>query len=186
LAALTGCAVGPSYVKPSTQVPANWSAHPDSLLTTRNAPDRDWWKVFNDPTLDSLIALAYHQNLPLQVAGLRIMEARAQLGIAVGRQYPQVQVGVASATAIGLTEPQAHVGQTDRNLWDFQVGFDAAWEADIWRKYGRGKRAEQANYLASIASYDDVLVTLTAEVARTYAAVRTFEVLLLQARTNAD
>ena len=186
LSALTGCAVGPSYVKPASQVPSNWSAHPDSLLTTRNAPDRDWWKVFADATLDSLIALAYHQNLPLQVAGLRIMEARAQLGIAVGKQYPQVQVGVASATAVGLTEPQSHVGQTDRNLWDFQVGFDAAWEADLWRKYSRGKKAEQANYLASIANYDDVLVTLTAEVARAYAAVRTFEVLSAQARANAD
>jgi NodT family efflux transporter outer membrane factor (OMF) lipoprotein len=141
--------------------------------------------VFNDPTLDSLVQLAYHQNLPLQIAGLRILEARALLGIAVGNRYPQLQVAFGSATAVGLSKHAANSVLADHNFWDYQVGFDAAWELDFWRKFANAVSAEEATLLASVADYDDALVSLTAEVARTYAIIRTFETLILYAQQNA-
>jgi NodT family efflux transporter outer membrane factor (OMF) lipoprotein len=113
------------------------------------------------------------------------MQARAQLAIAVGRQYPQVQAAIGKATAIGVNEHAATFAGVDRNFWDFQVGFDAAWELDFWGKYRQGVRADEAQYLATVADYDNALVSLTAEVARTYAVIRTFEVLIDQARRNA-
>ena len=85
--ALTGCAVGPNYVTPPVKVNPTWSTATSALISTQSAADSAWWKAFNDPTLEQLIQLAYHQNLPLQAAGLRIMESRALLGIAVGNQY---------------------------------------------------------------------------------------------------
>ena len=78
------------------------------------------------------------------------------------------------ATALGLSRPSS----------DYQVGFDAAWELDFWGKYRRGVEADAAGLLASVADYDSALVSLTAEVARTYALIRTFEVLIAQAQDN--
>jgi outer membrane protein TolC len=72
--------------------------------------------------------------------------ARAQLGIATGRQYPQVQAAVGSATGVGVSEHMANGAGLDRQFWDYQVGFDAAWELDFWKKYRSGVKAEAANY----------------------------------------
>lgn len=182
---LSACAVGPKYARPATPLNDNWSAKTEPHVITQATPNEAWWKDFKDPALDQLIELAYHQNLPLQVAGLRIMESRAALGIAIGRQYPQVQEVFASATAVGLTDRMADNLNVNRNFWDNQVGFDAAWEADFWGRFRHDVQAHTASHLATVADYDNAIVSLTAEVARTYAVIRTFEVLVEQARTNA-
>src|SRR6476661_975399 len=88
-ATVVNCAVGPNFTKPTASLPETWHAASDPRLATQPATDTAWWKSLGDPTLDRLIELAGQQNLPLQVAGLRIVEARAQLGIATGRQFPQ-------------------------------------------------------------------------------------------------
>src|SRR5689334_19060829 len=89
LLALGGCAVGPNFTKPQAAVPEGWSARDDPRIATQAAAEAQWWKAFGDPALDRLVDLASQQNLSLQVSGLRIVEARAQLGVATGRQYPQ-------------------------------------------------------------------------------------------------
>jgi len=62
----------------------------------------------------------------------------------------------------------------------FSGGFDAIWELDLWGKYSRNVEADAASMFASVADYDSALVSLTAEVARTYALIRTYEVLVDQ------
>jgi NodT family efflux transporter outer membrane factor (OMF) lipoprotein len=189
LSALSGCAVGPKYARPQVDLPSTWQERGDPRVVTQTSADSTWWRVFNDPTLDRLIQQAYHQSLPLQVAGLRILASRAQLGIAVGRQYPQFQAVFASATAVRLSERAINVATLDpafQNFGDYQIGFDAVWEMDFWRKYRKDVKAGAASYLASVADYDNALVSLTAEVARTYTAIRTFEVLIDQARENVE
>jgi NodT family efflux transporter outer membrane factor (OMF) lipoprotein len=183
LLATTGCPISPKYVRPEVPLNASWSQQ-DPRLATKIAVDIAWWKSFNDPTLDRLIETAYQQNLPLQIAGLRILEARAQLGIAIGQQYPTNQNPIGSASLTGL---KSHTPDgTDLNLLAgrFLVGFDALWEVDFWGKYRRGVKAAKATYFATLADYDDALVALTAEVARTYALIRTFQVLIDLARQN--
>ncbi|MBZ4420188.1 efflux transporter outer membrane subunit [Myxococcus sp. RHSTA-1-4] len=184
LSALSGCAVGPDFTKPEVTVPREWRTYDDPKISTQAAVDAEWWKAFGDPTLDRLVELAYRQNLPLQIAGLRIVEARAQLGIVTGQQYPQLQVAAGRATAVGLSENAANVATLDRHYLDYQVGFDAIWELDFWGKYRRGVEAGTAGLLASVADYQSALVLLTAEVARTYVVIRTFEVLIELAREN--
>jgi outer membrane protein TolC len=83
--------VGPDFKKPEVPVAPPWNAKSDPRIATQTAADTLWWKSFNDSALDRLVDLAYQQNLSLQVAGLRIVEARARLGIATGRQFPQLQ-----------------------------------------------------------------------------------------------
>ena len=185
LLTLTGCAVGPHYVKPVLKVNDHWSATDSPQISTQAAADSAWWKAFNDPALERLIQLAYSQNLPLQVAGLRIMEARAVLGIAIGNQYPQQQQAVANVTGVGLSKNTANKPPGFvRNYADELVGFDASWEADFWGKYRKSVRAQQAGYMGSVDDYQNALVSLSAEVARTYLVIRTFEELIEQARQN--
>lgn len=184
LSLLAGCAVGPDFTKPEAAVAPSWSAKEDPRVATQTAADSLWWKAFNDPVLDRLIDLSYQQNLPLQIAGLRILEARAQLGIATGQQYPQLQIARASATGAGASKNAAGFAGGDRNALDYQVGFDAAWELDFWGKYRRGVESSADSLLGSEFDYFNSLVSLTAEVARTYVVIRTFEVLIQQAQEN--
>lgn len=183
--ALGGCTiVGPKYVKPNAVVNPEWSAKEDSL-NTGTASDSAWWHAFNDPTLNQLIDLAVRQNLGLQLAGLRIAESRAQLALAVGAKWPQVQGVFANVGAVGISENVTNqVPNLKRNFFDFQTGFDAQWELDFWGRYSNIERAESAHYFATVADYDTAIVTLTAEVARTYALIRTFEVLISQSQEN--
>jgi NodT family efflux transporter outer membrane factor (OMF) lipoprotein len=184
--ALGGCTVGPTFTKPNVSVPQNWHSG-DQRVATQTAADSLWWRSFSDPTLDRLVEQAYRQNLPLQAAGLRIVEARAQLAYATGMQFPQVQFVSAQAAAVGLSENAvnvARVADVGRHFFTFQLGFDAAWEMDFWGKYRRGAEAATAEVLATMADYYYALVSLTAEVARTYVTIRTFEVLIDQTQLN--
>jgi NodT family efflux transporter outer membrane factor (OMF) lipoprotein len=186
LVAGEACSVGPTFTRPQAALPVAWQAANNPHLVATAAADALWWKGFNDPVLDRLVELARRQNLSLQVAGLRIVEARAQWGIATGRQFPQVQEITGSATAIGPSKNIPLGPLLPRHLTEYQLGFDASWEIDFWGKYRRAVDAEAAALLASVADYDASVVSLTAEVARTYVAVRTTEVLIAQARYNAD
>jgi len=180
---LSGCAVGPDYVKPTVPEPKQWLEEDSPKVETEEADFTTWWKVFDDTVLDILIDSAYEQNLDLKIAGIRILQARAQLGVAIGSLYPQQQSGVGSYSRINLSENTANV-LSDTAYSDYNIGFDAAWELDFWGKFRRGVESNFGSLEASIASYDDILVTLTAEVARTYVAIRTLEERLDIARQN--
>ena len=141
--------------------------------------------MFRDPTLNRLVDLASEQNLPVQVAGLRILEARAQLGIAIGNMFPQQQEGSGAATWNNISNRAANQATLRARVRAIiTIGFDATWEIDFWGRYRRNIEAADATMLGTIADYDNALVSLTADVARTYATIRTFEVLLEIAREN--
>jgi NodT family efflux transporter outer membrane factor (OMF) lipoprotein len=181
----TGCTmVGPDFVKPEAPVEQEWLKARDASIKTEASDYKDWWTVFNDPVLNSLVESAYQQNLPLQISGLRILQARAQLGVVVGNLYPQLQQGRGGADYSRISENAPNSLNSDNTFWQFNAGFDAAWELDVWGKYRRAVEAGVANLETSIADYDDVLVSLTAEVALTYVLLRTFEERLEIARQN--
>jgi NodT family efflux transporter outer membrane factor (OMF) lipoprotein len=182
---LSGCAVGPNYVKPSAQEPQTWIEAEDPKIKADPAEFRDWWKVFSDPILDDLIERAYQENLTLRIAGVRILEARAQLGIAVGGLYPQSQSLGADWSYNSVSKHTANTNpNADFGYSDLGIGFDAAWELDFWGKFRRAVESGMGNLEASIAQYDDILVTLTADVARSYVLIRTFEERLAIAHAN--
>jgi NodT family efflux transporter outer membrane factor (OMF) lipoprotein len=182
-----GCTkVGPDFVKPEAQVAKQWIEKDDPRIDTAPAEHGAWWKVFGDPVLDRLVETAYRQNLSLRIAGIRILEARAQLGIAVGNTYPQQQSAVGGATYTNTSKNLANTATGDLSYWDFGAGFDAGWELDFWGKFRRGIESADANLYASVANYDDILVSLTAEVANTYVLIRTTEERLTLARSNVD
>lgn len=184
IALLSGCAmVGPDYVKPTVQEPKDWLTK-EAKVKTENFDYAQWWTLFNDPVLNRLVETAYNQNLNLQVAGLRVMQARAQLAVAIGEQYPQQQSGIFQYDYTQNSKNAPGTALGDLNYNSLNIGFDAAWELDIWGKFRRNVQSSVGNLEASVAGYDDFLVTLTAEVARIYVVIRTNEERLAIAREN--
>ncbi len=181
---LTGCIkLGPDFVKPKAPLDEKWIETDNPQIKTEPAEKIDWWSVFSDPVLNSLVETGYRQNLSLQIAGIRILESRARLGIAVGSQYPQQQDLFGGYSREELSDNTAVtpvLGGFD--FWS--TGFDAAWEVDIWGGFRRGVESAGADLGVSIANYDDILVSLVAEIASTYVQIRTFERRLEVAREN--
>ena len=172
----SGCMkVGPDFTPPVAPVADSWLGAQYPELPAKSDQHEEWWTVFNDPILNSLVEEASRENLGLQVAGLRILEARAQLGIATGTLYPQQQNADASAAAVGASSHAANTAAGDLDYNTLGIGFNAAWELDFWGKFRRGVEAADAQFLATIADYDDVMVSLRAEVARSYILIRTQE-----------
>jgi len=181
---VTGCMVGPDFVKPDPSLEEVWTQQEDPRIKTEGGDYREWWTVFNDSVLNTLVEKAFQQNLNLEMAGLRILEARAQLGIAVGSQYPQTQEARAIATMNQFSSNSPLFGPLDNFNYNYGLGFDAAWELDFWGRFRRGVESANASLYSALANYDDLLVSLIAEVARTYTQIRTFEQRIAFARQN--
>ncbi|MHA2861708.1 TolC family protein [Vibrio harveyi] len=177
---LSACTtLGPDYVHPEqTALPSDWSLEKAAHDTQQSEQKlQQWWQQFNDPTLNQLVEMASQQNLDLEAAGLRIVQARSLLGISTGLQYPQVQT-------VSGNLARAYVN--DQGVNNAALSFDAGWEMDVWGKYARGIESAEAGYYASIASYHDIMVTITAEVARNYINYRTFQERILLSRRNIE
>lgn len=175
--ALAGCAVGPDFTAPSVKVADSWLEWRGKAIRTDETGHAGWWRAFRDPTLDQLIDIASQQNLTLLAAGTRVMQARAELGVAVGELYPQQQqlAGNTIYNVASHAMPASTSATAPRRFWTDAVGFQAGWEIDFWGKFRRGVESADAAYLASIASYDDVLVSLLGDVASTYIGIRTLQ-----------
>ncbi len=182
---LPGCAVGPNFTRPPVTVSQNWLEESDPRIKTEAAEYRHWWQVFNDLALDKLIDRAYRENLSLRIAGVRVLQARAQLGITVGNLFPQMQQAFGSLQYNRISEraPQA-VFSNNLTYRQSEIGLQASWELDFWGKFRRAVESANASLLASVADYDSALVTLTADVANNYITIRTLERRLDIARQN--
>jgi NodT family efflux transporter outer membrane factor (OMF) lipoprotein len=169
---LSACApVGPEFVKPEINTPAHWYEQEVLGLAPTLPQLGQWWQVFQDPVLDDLVATARRNNNNLEIAGLRVLEARAQLGIAVGSLYPQSQIASGNSTYVS---PPDNTGITSGD-WQYNLGMSTGWEIDFWGRFRRGIESADAAYLSSIAAYDQAVVLLTALVTETYTAIRSTE-----------
>ncbi|MBL4743930.1 MAG: efflux transporter outer membrane subunit [Cycloclasticus sp.] len=185
---ISGCQMlGPDFMRPDAPISEQWSEAIDNKTTAENVDYEQWWRIFNDDVLNSLIDTARKQNLPLQIAGIRIIEARARLGIAVGNSYPQQQQVRAGISHVGLSDNQPNISSgADTSYIDSNFGVDIGWEMDLWGRFQRGIEAAEADMQVSMANYDDVMVSLTASVASAYTQIRTFEQRLLIAKSNVE
>src|SRR5215469_4210064 len=181
-----GCLVGPNFSSPTPPTAEKWLEANNPSVDTRNQEYRNWWKVFHDPVLDRLIEIAYSQNLTLISAGTQVLQARAQLGVAIGEFYPQVQQGTGELTYIrpGHADTTRFPVGLTRNFWRDSLGLTVNWELDFWGKFRRAIESADASYLASIAGYDYVLATLLGDVATTYIGIRTLQTQIGIAREN--
>lgn len=179
--------VGPDFEQPRVPWLDRWTGGSlESLAADPRRPSggqvQHWWRSFDDPVLEQLIGEAQRVNPTVRTAGLRIMEARAQLGVAGSLRYPQVQQATSELLGVGEERSRG----SDSSALAFTAGLRASWELDFWGKFRRSIESADAAYLASIAQYDDVQVLMAAQVAAFYVSIRTVEVRLRIARENAQ
>lgn len=177
LLALLSCSacvtVGPDYQEPDAAWLNDW--HSD-LYGQIGQPEqqtqtdlRFWTQLFDEPELNSLVETARRENPTLRIAGLRILESRALLGIAGSNRYPQLNQASGSAAHV----EQRQSGAQDLSFESYQASFDMGWELDFWGRFRRSIESANAAYFASITSQHDVQVLLSAQVADLYFGYRT-------------
>ena len=175
-----GFKVGPDYRPPGAPLADHWIDEADVRVRTESDDLSRWWTVFDDPVLNALIADASQQNLSLRQAGLRVLQARYQLGIATGELFPQQQGALGSylhtQRALGSGADFGSFGGSATRVFDqWSFGFNLAWELDFWGRFRRAVLASEVQLDASAASYDDVLVTLLGDIATNYVQMRVYE-----------
>jgi NodT family efflux transporter outer membrane factor (OMF) lipoprotein len=166
--ALAGCAVGPDYVA-STPTPASsgpFLSADDPAFAPAPLP-ADWWRLYDDPVLDSLVNDALAANTNVRQAVARIERARAALRGARSDRLPQTSIG-AGATYGRLPESQVPAG-ADREDWSYDAGIDVAYEVDLFGRVSRGIEATRGDLAASEADADAVRVMIVADTTRAYA-----------------
>jgi len=180
----SGCMVGPDFRKPDPGMPETWIASPLPEAAVE-ADLASWWTAFEDKTLISLVARALESNLDLKLAESRIRQARAARGIAASGMGPELDAAGSFRRSQSPGSPGPWGGDLEGPLTNqYQAGFDASWELDIFGGVRRGIEAADAVLQASVETRRDVLVILTAEVAAAYTDLRSFQQRTAVARQN--
>jgi outer membrane protein, multidrug efflux system len=185
-----GCMVGPNYKPPAMKLPTHWDGNDQQIKQTGNQADKTdlatWWQSFDDPILNQIVAQALSSNLDEQIAVSRIREERAYLVISSAGLYPSVGTyGSYTRQRYSANTPFGFFPQVlprDENI--YEAGFDTSWELDVFGGIRRGVEASKADLAASIENSRDVRVTLLAEAARDYVAVRALERRIQIAKAN--
>jgi len=172
LLAASGCAmVGPDYKRPETSLPAAYSE--PAPAGTLKVP-LDWWKLYNDPTLDHLVDEGLKHNTDLFIAVARVEEAEGALKEARAILFfPPIDLNVQAQRGRTTSSGTLATGS------GFGVGLSTSFELDVWGRLRRGERSVQDQLLSSQYGRDTVALTVAASVARAYFAVRALDAQLI-------
>ena len=186
-ALVAGCMVGPDFVKPDPNLPEvsfngdNGRVVPDARLPAPTDPT--WWNVFRDPVLTNLEQRVAAANLDVRTATLRLAESRFQRGVVAAAEFPSIngdakytrelysQNGIISLLGPALA-PAGGGGLAISPINDYNTGFDASWELDLWGKVRRQVESSDANVDQAADQRRDALVSSLAELARDYMQLR--------------
>ncbi len=163
---LTGCMSGPDYVKPPVDVPAAFLYEEKDV---RDAASTQWWKQFQDPVLDGLIAEALANNRNVRIASANIEQAAAVLTQARSPLFPQVAYSGSGTKERGSELGATPVPQGISNpQTSYQTLASASWEIDLWGRIRRLTEAARANLLATEEARRGVVLSLVSSVAGDY------------------
>lgn len=186
---LTGCAVGPDYIRPDAPLPERFQgqAAVDQRLAKSSAELATWWAGFDDPQLTHFVTLALAQNLDLAQALARVMQARAGLGVANAALLPSGNVSGQAARAYQSVEtPLGQILNStpgfDRYGNAYEVNLGASWELDAFGGLRRGREAALAEYRASEAGAVATRLAVAAQTADIYISIRGLQARLDVAR----
>lgn len=177
---LAGCVVGPDYRTPILPMPAGWSGR-TAAATARPAQLSRWWQRLRDPQLDMLIEEAVAGNLDVATAKARIREARASYRQSAGTLLPSLD---ASGSATRNKSAAATSGSSS-TYSEYQAGFDASFELDLFGANRRGVEAARHGLEASEEELRSTLLTLVGDVASNYAQTRGYQARIALARRSA-
>ena len=188
---VAGCtglpSVGPDYVRPQDPALASWQTQGGVYRTDFQAltPEQarielaSWWTQLGDSDLDWLVSQALASDLTIAAAQARLRQARANRAVAVSALYPSLSVSTAATPTNYGASSSMRPDQTQ-----FDAGFDASWEVDVFGGTRRAVEAATAQEQAASASLANIQVSVIAEVAQNYVDVRNFQQRLDIARRN--
>ena len=173
---LTGCTMGPNYRRPAVQTPQTFRAPTPLPSETASLANLEWWKVFKDERLQTLVRTALTQNYDLRDAVARVEAARANLGITRSNQFPNVDAsGNVQANRISrngsLPLTEAFVPSQNRGFGEATLNL-LSFEVDLWGRLRRATEAARANLLGAEENRKAVVTTLVSEVASSYFSLR--------------
>src|SRR5579863_5725630 len=182
--------MGTRYKRPSVEVPGSYrglapeQATPPQNTTSQILPlgEQQWWDIFQDEQLRTLIRTALKQNYDLRIAASRVLEAQAQLGITRADQFPTLGAGGAIADVRSSQSKFVPEFETSTG----QVNVSAAWTLDFWGQFRRATEAARANLLASEWARREVVSTLVGNVASAYFQLRALDLQLEISRRTLD
>ncbi|NNM76134.1 TolC family protein [Sphingomonas sp. ID1715] len=166
--ALSACAVGPDYVAPIPSAPAAGAfvTPAGQAISAAAAVEGDWWRLYRDQTLHTLVADALRANTDVRVAVARLDRARASLREVRADRTPQI--GVGGSAQYGRLPAGQRLGG-DRENWYVDAGLDVAYEVDLFGRVTRNIEAARGDVQAATADMEAVRVAVAAETTRAYA-----------------
>src|ERR1700760_3104015 len=176
LIVMTGCTVGPKYLRPRVAEPTVYRGAdeaPVSSADQESLGDQKWAQVFHEPELQDLIRTALENNFDGRIAAQRVLEAQAQLRITRSQQFPTVTVGGTGigadlGSSVGNGLPSGSVAAAAFNL-------SAAWTPDFWGLYRRQTEAQRAELLGQVWAQRAVRITMVQQVAIAYFHLRSLD-----------
>ncbi|MCR5875867.1 MULTISPECIES: efflux transporter outer membrane subunit [unclassified Phenylobacterium] len=162
---LTACATGPDYKAPVAP-PGTGGGFVSTAVAPVSAdqPPADWWRLYQDPALDGLIAEALDNNRDVAVAAANLAQVRASLSEARAGRLPGTTMSAAAARS---RQPDATGRMVEADT--LSTGLDVSYEVDFFGRVGRSIEAARAERDAARAALDVVRVSVAAETARAYA-----------------
>ena len=192
-ALLGGCATGPRYLAPASSAPPAFVGGPavDLRPAAQTVDLVNWWRGFDDPLLTSLVERALAQNLDLQQAGARVVQARAALKNANAALLPSGQIsGQTGETYQSRETPIGRLGsafpQFERSTETYELDLGASWELDLFGGRDAARDAARADWQASAAGAVAARLAVAAQTADTYIAIRTLQARLDVAHAQTD
>jgi len=176
--ALFGCAVGPNYVRPTSESPAAYKeAPPFKQAEPRDQEPRgNWWAVFKDPKLDALVTQVEVNNQTIKAAEARVREARALTQAARAALFPMVSASAgatrSSSRAGTVDNAGVNVNQSGGPRNNYNVALDLSWEVDLWGGVRRTVEASEATAQASVADLESAKLSAQALLAEDYFLLR--------------
>ncbi|MDO4583565.1 MAG: efflux transporter outer membrane subunit [Planctomycetia bacterium] len=170
----SGCMVGPDYSgPPCPPAPREWTQNRhDSVKPEVPALD-DWWLVFDDPVLNTILANVNEQNLSLRAAAWQVYQARAALCATRGDLFPALGTDGSYTLLRGSGDGVPRGNDLVSSTWSW--GASASWELDIFGQIKRYIEAAEAEVEASEDDYRNVKMILMADTVRTYIDARLYQ-----------
>jgi multidrug efflux system outer membrane protein len=163
---LSGCMVGPDYVRPVVDVPSAFRYGDGEAQQTANP---EWWNQFQDPVLDALIAEALANNRNVKIAAANVEQAAGMLIQARSPFFPQIGYSGTGTKQRASERGATPLPSTVRNpQTSYQTLASASWEIDLWGRVRRLSEAARAVLLATEEARRGVLLSLVASVANSY------------------
>jgi multidrug efflux system outer membrane protein len=171
---LTGCMLGPDYLRPRVDVPQTWRVDEKVAMQVANTA---WWEQFDDPVLNELILTALRENKDVKIAAARVENFLGQYRTTRAALFPQVGAGAGGGRQkiSEVNGPRPQLGSVDGHestFNDVSAFINVGWEIDLWGKLRRATEASRATLLANEEARRSVILTLVTSVATAYVGLR--------------